>query len=80
MKSNFLKPSTYIIQQRSGLNEERIADPTNLYGRQNNSSISMRQSWSDSFTDTWKKDTESTINSQDIRKSMLVRIKRKPKK
>lgn len=79
MKSNFLKPSTYIMQQRSGLNEVRIADPTNLYGRQNNSSISMRQSWSDSFTDTWKKDTESTINSKDISKSMLVRIKRKPK-
>lgn len=68
------------MQQGSGLTEARIADPTNLYGRQNNSSISMRQSWSDSFTDTWKKDTESTINSQDIRKSMLVRIKRKPKK
>lgn len=68
------------MQQGSGLTEARIADPTNLYGRQNNSSISMRQSWSDSFTDTWKKDTESMINSQDIRKSMLVRIKRKPKK
>lgn len=68
------------MQQGSGLTEAGIADPTNLYGRQNNSSISMRQSWSDSFTDTWKKDTESTINSQDIRKSMLVRIKRKPKK
>lgn len=68
------------MQQGSGLTEARIANPTNLYGRQNNSSISMRQSWSDSFTDTWKKDTESTINSQDIRKSILVRIKRKPKK
>lgn len=68
------------MQWGSGLTEARIADPTNLYGRQNNSSISMRQSWSDSFTDTWKKDTESTINSQDISKSMLVRIKRKPKK
>lgn len=52
MKLNFLKPSTYIMQQRARLNEERIANPTNLYGRQNNSSISMRQSWSDSFTDT----------------------------
>lgn len=68
------------MQQGSGLTEARIVDPTNLYGRQNNSSISMRQSWSDSFTDTWKKDTESTINSQDISKSMLVRIKRKSKK
>ena len=68
------------MQQGSGLTEARIADPTNLYGRQNNSSISMRQSWSDSFTNTWKKDTESTINSQDISKSMLVRIKGKPKK
>ena len=68
------------MQQGSRLTEARITNLTNLYGRQNHSSISMRQSWSDSFTDTWKKDTESTINSQDISKSMIVRIKRKPKK